>query len=173
MNSAIKVAIAEDHTVVRDGLIGMIHQHSPYKVVADAENGSELLSKIAKLRTLPDVCILDISMPVLNGYDTAIALKKLYPEMKLLALTMLTEEYSIIRMIMSGAHGYLPKNCRFQELQKAIGVVYTEGYYYSKMASAKAFAVVKQNLLPHLVCLKKTANNDLGGGKVAVCHVQL
>jgi two-component system, NarL family, invasion response regulator UvrY len=150
MGSFIKIAIAEDHTLVRDGFITLIHQHTTHKVVADAENGADLIDKIAMLRKPPDVCILDISMPVLNGYDTLKVLKKQYPDMKFLALTMLTEGYSIIRMILNGVHGYLLKNSKIQELGNAITTVYRDGYYYSKVASEKAFSIVKYNHLPGL-----------------------
>ena len=151
MNSSeITVAIAEDHAIVRDGIIEMLHLRTPHKVVVDAENGAELISKIAQLHKPPDVCLLDISMPVLNGYDTAVALRNSYPDMKLLAWTMLDEEYCIIRMIKNGAHGYLLKNCKIQEIGNAITTVYNDGYYYSNTASEKAFSVVKHNLLPQL-----------------------
>ena len=149
-SSEIKVAVAEDIKIVRDGIIDMLHLRTPHKVVVDAENGAELISKIAQLHTPPDVCLLDISMPVLNGYDTAVALRTSYPHMKLLALTILKEEYCIIRMIKSGAHGYLLKNCGILEVGNAITAVYNDGYYYSNTASERAFSVIKHNILPQL-----------------------
>lgn len=149
-SSLVTIAIAEDHNLVRKGFIHVIHECTHYKVIAEAENGLELINKITALTVPPDVCIVDICMPVLNGFDTAHSLKANYPKMKILALTQFDEEYSIISMIQNGANGYLLKGCTTNELHEAISSVHANGYYYSQTASEKAFAVVQNNHLPEL-----------------------
>jgi two-component system invasion response regulator UvrY len=129
--SSIKIAIADDHMLVRNGIISLINTIDHCEVIADGVNGKDLISNIAALETKPDVSILDISMPVLNGYETIIELKRLYPDMKFLVLTMFEEEYSIIKMIKNGANGYILKGCSTSELQNAITEIYNNGYYYS------------------------------------------
>ena len=146
----VTIAFAEDHVLVRQGFVSLLNNHTEYTVVADAENGEMLIHKIHSLDMPPDICIVDINMPVLNGYDTTLKLKKLYPNVKILALTMFDEEYSIIRMIKNGANGYLLKGCQLEDLKEAINALYTTGYYYSKTASEKAFKVVKNNFLTTL-----------------------
>ena len=149
-SSTISIAIADDHNLVRGGIIEMIQKLPELTVIADAENGQELINKISLLEMPPDVCILDINMPVLNGYNTIIKLKMLYPNMKFLALTMINIEYCIIRMIKNGVNGYLLKNCRIEELHQAIVAIHTQGYYYSSAASRKSFAAVKNSQLNDL-----------------------
>ena len=146
----IKIAVADDFEVMRDAFVSYVNSFKNCKVVADAGNGMELMNKLTTLDVLPDICILDISMPVLNGYDTAMALKKRYPEMKILAITIYHEEYSIIRMIKSGANGYLLKNCTSKDLHDAIESIHTSGYYYSKVASEEVFIALNKNKVTEL-----------------------
>lgn len=143
----ITIAIAEDHNLVRNGLIDMINSFPSIAVVADAGNGKELIEKIKSLTKEPDICILDISMPELNGYDTLTKLKRAYMHMKFIVLTMFKNEYNIIRMIKSGANAYLNKNTTSVELLKAIKEVYANDYYYSAIASEKTFNTIKNNKL--------------------------
>jgi two-component system, NarL family, invasion response regulator UvrY len=146
----INIAFAEDHSLVRNGIIELIHNSSPFRVIADAENGKELINKITALSPTPDICILDINMPVMDGYSTITELKQMYPEMRFLILTISDIEYSIIRMIKRGANGYLVKRCKIQELLEAIMTIYTHEYYYSAFASEKVFRMIRSNKIPEL-----------------------
>ncbi len=137
----ITIAIAEDHDVVREGIIKVIVDDPANEVIAGAENGRALIDNIAALPAPPDVCIVDISMPVLNGFDTITELKKLYPGMKFLVLTMSNSEFSVIKMIKNGANGYLLKNSKPTQLLQAIKTVHTEGFYYSDIAAEKIFKI--------------------------------
>ncbi len=146
----IRIAIAEEHTLVRTGIVSVIQSNPLFKVVIQASNGKELINNINALSSPPDVCIVGISMPVMNGFDTVAALKKQFPHIKCLVLTVFDHEYSIIKMIRNGANGYLLKTCTGDELLKAIEKIFNEDYYYSATASRKSFAVVKNNHLPDL-----------------------
>ncbi|GAA4461883.1 response regulator [Nemorincola caseinilytica] len=139
MNYVVKVAIADDHPLIRKGIADLITEHSPrFKVVAQAGNGKELMDQLQESE-VPDICILDIQMPVLNGYDTISALKGLYPQMKYLILTFSEQEFSMIRMIRNGANGYLLKSCDPEEILTAVSAIHQHGYYYSEMVGENVF----------------------------------
>jgi two-component system invasion response regulator UvrY len=150
-NSQIRIAIVDDHELIREGLSDIITHSSPHKVVLTAAHGAELMDKLSALNYVPDVCLLDISMPVMNGYDTMLALNNQYSCMKCLVVTIVETEFSVISMIRKGARGYLSKNSRPADLINAIESVYEYGYYYSKIASENVFTVLKKaKLIGHL-----------------------
>jgi DNA-binding NarL/FixJ family response regulator len=137
--------------MVRSGIMSLVTSDPCHKVVLTASNGKELIENLANLPVLPDVCLLDINMPVMNGYNTVAALKKQYPTIKCLALSIFETEYSIISMIKNGARGYLTKTCSTIELLDAIKIVHNCGYYYSNVASKKVFNIVqKADIQPNL-----------------------
>ncbi len=146
----IHIAFADDHALIRTSIIDIIHKHPQLKVVADAEHGQELINKIAMLNCKPDICILDISMPVYDGFRTIKDLKRTYPDMKFLVLSAHDAEFSIIRMIKSGANGYLTKNCKIQELYDALITIHEDDYFYSPLATEKAFRTINNNKVTEL-----------------------
>ncbi len=129
------VALADDHVLLRKGLATLI-ENLGHQVIFEADNGEDLIKKL-KSSTQPELLLLDINMPVKNGYDTAIWLKAHYPLISILALSMYDNENAIIRMLRCGAKGYILKDCEPQELQLAINAVTKDGYYHSKMVSGK------------------------------------
>lgn len=138
----IKVAIADDHTILRKGIVEIINKFGDMVVVAEAVNGKELVELLEKLTELPDICILDINMPVLSGYETAVVIKKRWKNMYLLALSMYDKEYNIIKMLRSGAGGYVLKDSDPEELKKAIISIVETGNYFSDLAPAKMFKML-------------------------------
>lgn len=138
----IRIAYADDHTIVRKGIISIINSFEKFVVEIEAGNGKALIEKIKKAPQLPDICLLDICMPELNGYDATIEIKKLWPDMKVVVLTAFDNDYSVVKMIASGANGYLLKNANVDELQKALHTVYTDSYYHSELLSHKFHSIV-------------------------------
>jgi DNA-binding NarL/FixJ family response regulator len=130
MISPIKLAIADDHAILRKGIISLIESHD-IQLAAEASNGQELLQQLRHLDTLPDICILDINMPVMNGYETLEAIKAQWPQLPVLALSMHDTELPIIKMVRAGAAGYLFKDGEPEELLTAIKSVVANGSYYS------------------------------------------
>ena len=134
------VALADDHSILRTGLIFIINSFPDFHVDIEAGSGDELLDKIADAKRKPDVCIMDVNMPGMNGYDTTRELKKMWPNIGVLALSMHHNEFSVIKMLRSGASGYLPKETGPVELEEALTSIINGAIYYSDLVSEKTVA---------------------------------
>jgi DNA-binding NarL/FixJ family response regulator len=132
----INVAIADDHVIFREGLCEMLPQKfDRINILMQANNGKELIDKIISSKKLPDVCILDVDMPVLNGLETLIEIRRKWPNINLLILSLYKNEFTILKMLQYGANGYLTKACNYDEVCKAIVDICESGYYHSKIVS--------------------------------------
>jgi len=129
----ISIALADDYAMVRNFLINTINALPGCKVVLAAADGAELIREIEKLLVLPDVCILDISMPRMSGYDTQIAIKRRWPEMKSLALSIYDDMECITEMFKNGAQGFILKDSSEDIIYEAILTVCNGGYYYKQL----------------------------------------
>jgi two-component system invasion response regulator UvrY len=138
----IHIAYADDHDLVRIGISSIINTFENFQVDFQATNGKDLINKLEIAKTLPNICLLDINMPVMNGFDTLVAIKSRWPEMKVLILTVCDIEMYIIRTILNGANGYVIKESKPEELKKAMLAIYTNGYYYSETVSGHFFKSV-------------------------------
>jgi DNA-binding NarL/FixJ family response regulator len=136
----IRIIIADDHPLVRSGLKSVLHTMPGLEVVAEAENGQQLLQLVARHR--PAVALIDLSMPQLNGLEALQQLSKQYPELRLIVLTMHEEPEYILKSLSSGAQAYLLKNVEPHELQKAIMTVVNGGKYYNPTITG----IVMENL---------------------------
>jgi DNA-binding NarL/FixJ family response regulator len=132
----IKVAIADDHTLLRNALARLVNSFDGYSVLMEADNGKDLRNKIMK-HMVPDVVVLDVNMPEMDGFETTQWLRKNHPYIKILALSMLSDEKTIIKMFRLGATGYLLKNTDADELKKALDAVINKNVYLSEYVSAK------------------------------------
>lgn len=137
MDKKIKVAIADDHALFRKGLAQILSGYENIELLFQAKNGKELIEKIGYLppKGRPDVCIVDINMPVMNGYDATKVITNNYPKIKVLALSMYDDEQIIIKMFHCGAHSYVLKDIEPDELRKAIHSVHTTGVYDSDVVT--------------------------------------
>ncbi len=130
---ALSIALVDDHRLLRRGLVEVIQKCPHYKVVLEADHGRDFIDKLPHLSHVPDLVLLDVSMPIMNGYETAQWLSKHHPEIKVMALSMHHEEAPIIRMIKNGARGFILKDAEEEELYEAIERVATVGFYYSHL----------------------------------------
>ena len=129
MKNTIHIAYADDHALVRESIAGMLNTHSRINVIMQARDGSELLEKLAVVKVLPDICILDIHMEPMNGYQAAAAIKEQYPDIKTLAVSMFDDEFCIISMLRNGARGYIHKSAEPVELFTVLENLYQNGFY--------------------------------------------
>ena len=132
----IQVAIADDHSLLRSALAKLINTFDGYTVVMEADNGKDLTEKLVK-SVLPDIVLLDISMPEMDGFETTQWLRKKYPHIKVLTLSMLSDEKTIIKIFRLGAKGYLLKNADPRELKEALDAVMNKNVYLSEYVSGK------------------------------------
>lgn len=132
----IQVAIADDHTLLRKALAKLIGSFDEYKVLFEADNGRDIKKKINE-HLVPDLVLLDVNMPEMDGFETAAWLTKNYPRIKILALSMFSDERTIIRMLRQGARGYVMKNIEPEELKKALDSVVHKNFYLSEEISGK------------------------------------
>ena len=140
----IKVALADDHVLLRNALSSLIDNFENCKVIHQSSNGNELISQI-KTGERPDVVLLDLNMPEMNGYETAIHLRDYYPEINVLMLTMYDSELALIRLLQAGVKGFLKKDIHPSELKFAINSVMQAGYYYSNHTTGRLINLFKNN----------------------------
>jgi DNA-binding NarL/FixJ family response regulator len=129
----IKVALADDHKIVRDGIKLMIRQHTGVEVVAEADNGLEVIELCGKVDI--DLVIMDINMPKMDGIEATGKIKMNYPDIKILALTMSNDDVHIRKMIQAGASGYIMKSSGTVELREAIEDIMDGKHYFSDEAT--------------------------------------
>ncbi len=131
--SQIKVAIADDHKIFRKGVILSMRTYPNIKFVQEADNGDELLDGIVENQ--PDVILMDLRMPHKDGIETTKIIHKLYPNIKILVLTMYEDERFVSHLMENGANGYLLKSTDPSEIKKAIMEVLVRGYYLNNFVN--------------------------------------
>jgi len=141
----IKVGIADDHKIFRKGVILSLRQYTNLSFIIEAENGDDLLEKLST--EMPDVILVDLRMPGKDGIETTKAVSKLYPNIKILILTMYEDERFVSHLMENGANGYLLKNADPSEIRKAIVEVMIKGYYLNNFVNR--------------VLLKKSTNKSI------------
>jgi two-component system response regulator NreC len=125
----ITILLADDHRLLREGLRSLLEEQPDMTVVGEAENGKSAVESAANL--MPDIIIMDISMPGLNGIDATQQILLNCPQSKVIALSMHTERRTVVGMINAGASGYLLKDCAFEEVVLAVRAVAANGTYLS------------------------------------------
>jgi DNA-binding NarL/FixJ family response regulator len=151
----IKLIIADDHEIFRDGFKLMLSKFPEIKLVGEAANGRELLELIQKEN--PDVILTDIKMPVMDGIEATKKIIELYPEKGIIGLSMYDDDELIIEMLEAGAKGYLIKNAGKEQIIEAIKTVYNDEPYYCRTTSNKLTQMIaKSRFNPY----KKTAKAE-------------
>ncbi|MCH9021252.1 MAG: response regulator transcription factor [Planctomycetes bacterium] len=123
------ILLADDHTIFRDGLKALIEKQKDLKVIAQASNGKQAIQLANQF--IPDLAIIDISMPDLNGFEATKAILKKIPKIKIIALSMHSHRHFVVEMFKAGASAYLLKDCAIDELTKAIRLVMKGQFYIS------------------------------------------
>jgi DNA-binding NarL/FixJ family response regulator len=145
-NKIIKVLLVDDHKIVRDGIKVLLQDESDIEVIGEAENGKHALEVLNEIT--PDLLIVDINMPVMNGIECAREVVKHFPQVKILALTMLNEQEHIKNMVAAGAGGYILKNSGKEELIDAIKTVTSgENYFSDEVKNIIMMNIVKRKTM--------------------------
>lgn len=140
MNASIdtvRLGIVDDHNLFRKGLIKLIHladKDNRYEVVFEAENGYDLKDKL-DMRHPPDIVLMDIDMPDMDGYQAVKWLKDTHPSVCVLVISMFESEEAIIKMLRMGVKGYLSKDIEVEDMHMALEAISRKGYYYSDFVS--------------------------------------
>jgi DNA-binding NarL/FixJ family response regulator len=171
--SKIKIAIADDYKIFRDGLKVSLSQDEDLDIIAEADNGEDIIASIEKIK--PDVIIMDLKMPIMDGMEATQIIRKKYADIKILVVSMYDDDKFIIHLMEIGANGYLLKNADPAEILKGIHSVYENGYYFNDIVNKALLKklVLKGNIKPSfnqnvelterelevlkLVCEEKTA----------------
>jgi DNA-binding NarL/FixJ family response regulator len=134
------IVIVDDHILIAKALEGIIGNFKDFEVIYVAENGKDLIQKFENKSKIPDIILLDISMPIMDGFETVLWLKENHSDIKVMALSMQGDDKSVIKMIKNGAKGYLLKNTHPQELENALIKLNTDGFFYPDWASKIIFS---------------------------------
>lgn len=143
MHGTIRLVIADDHEIFRDGLSLMLSKQQHIQLAGQAENGRDLIALVNKVQ--PDVIMTDVKMPVMDGIEATRTLLAQHPDLKIIALSMFDEENLIVDMLEAGAKGYLLKNADKQEILDAIHSVYEDKNYYCHHTSSKLASLISKS----------------------------
>lgn len=147
----IRILIADDHKIFREGLRTLLRSRDDIEVIGEADNGRSVVSLAIQLE--PDIVIMDVAMPDLNGIEATRQITTTRADAKVLALSMHSDSRFVTRMLQAGAHGYLLKDCAFEELTLAIDTIVTEGVYLSPGVTG----VVVRDYMQHLSSAESSA----------------
>lgn len=131
---SIKIILVDDHRILREGLKSILESETDIEIIGEANDGTSALRLINKLK--PDVVIMDISMPDMNGVDATRQIRCLYPDIKVIALSMHADKSYVVQMLNAGASGYLLKDCASEELSSAIRYAFKGETYISHGVTA-------------------------------------
>ena len=132
MKEKINIVIADDHKLFRKGMVALVGDFEFAGNIDEAENGAELLDLLAGMKQLPDVILLDLKMPVMDGIAANKQIRVLYPDIKVIVVTMEDDNQYILHLVNEGVHGYLFKNADPGEVETALVNVIEKGFYFPK-----------------------------------------
>ncbi|HYF31652.1 MAG TPA: response regulator transcription factor [Chitinophagaceae bacterium] len=131
----VTIGLVDDHQLFLKSLSLMLESFNNYEVVVEALNGKDLIQKLETTKKIPDIMLIDVNMPVMEGIETSQWLSERYPSMRLIALSMNDQDKAIIGMLKAGCCAYLLKDTHPTELEKALGEVNSKGYYNADMSN--------------------------------------
>lgn len=156
----INVVIADDHVLYRAGVKTALSSKKDIKVIAEADNGMHLLTVLRSFQ--PDVILLDIQMPIMDGIGALQEIKKLYPDVKVIMLTMMDDHSMITRLMELGANSYLTKTSDSEIIYEAIKTCFTQEYYFNSLTNKALLSNLRQKsqVLPHKLVVEDARLTD-------------
>lgn len=129
------VVIVEDYILLSQAISELVNAFQNFEVVYICKNGKELITKLKAVETKPDIVLMDVNMPIMNGIEATQYLTEHYPSIHVIALSVVEEDQTIIKMLKAGAKGYLLKDVEKKTLEFALNEVIANGYYHTKNVS--------------------------------------
>lgn len=126
------VVVVDDHTLLSQAIQTMVNTFEKFNVLYTCKNGQELLEKFSDYNHIPDIVLMDINMPIMNGVEATEWITKNHPKVNVMALSVEDEEYTILKMLKAGAAGYLLKDTEKDVLEKALIEIAENGFYHTK-----------------------------------------
>ena len=156
------IALVDDHELLRSGLAAIVNSIEGYRVILEADNCHVLIQNL-KNKPAPDIILLDITMPVMDGYETASWIKANLPDTKVLVLSMLENDGAIIRMLKHGARGYILKDSNPKIFRKALNSIRDSGYFINELVSNKLMHYINQedSLDAQVMPIQTLSENEL------------
>jgi len=139
------IVVVDDYVLLGQAIANLVNSFEGFKVAYICTSGKDFLDRLNSSNKTPDIVLMDISMPILNGIETTKLAKKAYPDLKILALTLIEDETSIIEMLKAGANGYLLKDIESNFLKSALKQVIEEGYFYTRRVSNLLVNAISNN----------------------------
>lgn len=152
----IKVAIADDHKIFRSGVINTLVPYDNIRFVFEADDGLHLLQHMEQQQ--PDVILMDLKMPNMDGIEATIKVKEKYPDVKVIILTMYEDDNFIVHLVENGANAYLLKNADPEEIYEAICTTFEKGFYFNENVN---LALLKKVLHKNKQQFKPTLKNEV------------
>lgn len=149
MNS---IVIVDDHTLLSQAISGLVNSFDDFEVLYTCKNGQELIDKLAFKENIPDIILMDVQMPIMDGIEATLHLKDHFPEIKVIALSVEAEERTILRMLRAGARGYLLKDTEKSVLENALIELNEHGFYHTNTVTQ---LLVKSLEEDHSLALKE------------------
>ncbi|MEP7278027.1 MAG: response regulator transcription factor [Bacteroidota bacterium] len=177
-NSIVKIVLVDDHVLLRNALARLIGSFDSCRVILEVANGKDLIEQL-RIDDLPDVILLDLNMPGMDGFDTAAWLRDNHPSVHILMLTMYDSDQALIRLLQHGVRGFLKKDIHPAELNFAIRAVMQSGFYYSQQVSGKmanlfrnsngnTMALERAMLTSHEIVFLRLASSDMTYKEIAM-----
>ena len=157
----IKLGLVDDHQLFRQTLELVLKENPEIEIVLTASNGKELFHKLKNSR--PDMVLMDLKMPEMNGLEATELLQEKYPNLKIIILSMFGDKYSIVELFEKGISGYLSKNCGLKEVKKAITKVNETGFYFDDHTSAVLLQKIKRkkNIANGLIDVARLTDREI------------
>jgi DNA-binding NarL/FixJ family response regulator len=152
----IRVAIADDHKIFRSGVINTLTPYENINVIFEAEDGEHLLQIMQEQQ--PDVILMDLKMPKMDGIQATVKVKEKYPQVKVIILTMYEDDNFIVHLVENGANAYLLKNSEPEEIYEAICTTFDKGFYFNENVN---LALLKKVLHKNKQQFKPTFKNEV------------
>ena len=129
------IVIVDDHTLLSQAISGLVNSFENFEVLYTCKNGQELLDNLRFENKRPDIILMDVNMPIMDGIEATTQVKELYPDILVLALSVEEDDHTILKMIRAGAKGYLLKDTEKRTLENALNELATNGYYHTNTVS--------------------------------------